>query len=127
MLCSLCDYSFSHSSSLHPLSTAQRTIPSNKSDEWENMTTKKAYIENWLQDPLFPMGGGSGSTPRTPSAEIFSGAAVSSSTAAGTQSHRGKEKVGSNEVVVGSTVPTTMAIEAAMEQRNTDDTEHHRG
>lgn len=36
------------------LSVSTKVIPSNASDEWENMTVKKAYIENWLQDPLFP-------------------------------------------------------------------------
>ena len=36
------------------LSVSTKVIPSNASDEWENMTVKKAYIENWLQDPFFP-------------------------------------------------------------------------
>ena len=47
---------------------AQRNIPSNRSDEWENMTTKKAYIENWLQDPQFPAGDDS----TTPTAAVTS-------------------------------------------------------
>ena len=87
----------------------QRNISSNKSDEWENMTTKKAYIESWLHDPQFP---GGGSTPRTPPID-FSGTAVTTSATAGAQSHRGKEEVCSDDV--GSTMP--ISAMTTMEQR----------
>lgn len=104
-LCALRDSSHVVVIWMHPM---QRNISSNKSDEWENMTTKKAYIESWLHDPQFP---GGGSTPRTP--PIDSGTAVTTSATAGAQSHRGKEEVCSDDV--GSTMP--ISAMTTMEQR----------